>query len=160
MNQPTKIATCLWYDNQGEEAAKLYTSLVPNSAITACYRSDPETPPLIVEFNLDGVPYQALNGGPHFKHSEAASIVVYTEDQQETDRLWRALIADGGSEGRCAWLKDRFGLSWQIVPRRFVELASSPDRAAAGRVMRAMQGMNKLDIAALEAAFNEEIDNA
>jgi predicted 3-demethylubiquinone-9 3-methyltransferase (glyoxalase superfamily) len=106
----------------------------------------------MVEFTLAGTPYQALNGGPHFTLDEAASISVSTEDQAETDRLWAALIADGGAESQCGWLKDRFGLSWQIVPTRLGELMQDPDPEKAGRVQQAMLGMRKLDIAALEAA--------
>lgn len=154
MANTRKIATCLWYDGTAEEAATLYTSLIPGSQITDRFRPEPDGPPLIVEFTLAGVPYQALNGGPQFAHSEAASIVVLTDDQAETDHLWEALIADGGSESRCGWLKDRFGVSWQIVPRGLIELLSAPDRAAAERAMGAMLQMRKLDIAALEAAFH------
>jgi predicted 3-demethylubiquinone-9 3-methyltransferase (glyoxalase superfamily) len=153
-NEAQKISTCLWFDDAAEEAATLYTSLIPDSAITSSFSPDPQQPPLLVEFTLAGVPYQGLNGGPQFPQSEAVSIVVHTEDQVETDRLWDALLANGGSESQCGWLKDRFGLSWQIVPRRFMELLSDPDRVAAGRAMAAMMQMRKLDIAALEAAFN------
>ena len=154
-----KISTCLWFDNAAEDAATLYTGLIPNSDITGTYSGDSDKP-LVVEFTLDGVPYQALNGGPHFTHSEAASIVVVTDDQQETDRMWNALVANGGSESQCGWLKDRYGLSWQIVPRRYIELSTSDNRIGAGRVMEAMLTMKKLDIAALEAAFYREEDNA
>lgn len=153
MNERPKVATCLWFDNSAEEAARLYTSLLPDSAITDTFRPDPSGPPLVVAFSLAGTPYQALNGGPVFPQTEAASIVVLTEDAAETDRLWAALTADGGIESQCGWLKDRFGVSWQIVPRRFLEMTGSEDRAAAGRVMQAMQAMRKLDIVALEAAF-------
>lgn len=156
MSYSGKIATCLWFDCVAEEAAALYTDLIPNSEIGGVFPSDPEGPPLVVAFSLDGVPYQALNGGPQFKHSEAASIVVLTDDQQETDRLWEGLIADGGCESQCGWLKDRFGLSWQIVPRRFIELSSTDDKAAAGRVVEAMLKMKKLDIVLLEKAFRGE----
>jgi predicted 3-demethylubiquinone-9 3-methyltransferase (glyoxalase superfamily) len=151
-----KVRTCLWFDRVGEDAAKLYVSLIPGSGIESVFRPDPDGPPLIVEFNLGGTPYQALNGGPHFKHSEAASISVTTTDQAETDRLWEALIADGGSESQCGWLKDRFGLSWQIVPEALPRLLSSPDRAAAERAMQAMLAMRKIDIAAIEAAYETE----
>ena len=153
MSQSSKVATCLWYDGVAEDAATFYTSLIPDSGITGRFRPDPEAPPLLVEFTLAGVPYQALNGGPHFTLSEAASIVVLTDDQAETDRLWEALTADGGSESQCGWLRDRYGLSWQICPRRYIELATDPDREAAGRATQAMLKMRKMDIAALEAAF-------
>lgn len=156
MSDSQKVSTCLWFDGNGEEAAAFYTSLIPDSTITDVFRPEPDGAPLIVEFTLAGVPYQALNGGPQFRHSEAASIVVLTDDQAETDRLWEALVADGGSESQCGWLKDRFGLSWQIVPRRFIQLVSAPDGAAAGRTMQAMMQMKKLDIAALEAAAKGE----
>ena len=118
----SNIATCLWFDGQAEEAASLYISLIPNSEITSINRPDPEGPALVVEFTLDGIPFQALNGGPQFKFTEAISISVSTPDQEETDRLWSGLISDGGAEGQCAWLKDRFGLSWQIVPEALPRL--------------------------------------
>ena len=147
-----RISTCLWYDGVAEEAAKFYTSLVENSAITRVMRPDPDGPPLLVVFTLAGVPYQALNGGPHFKLSEAASIVIVTRDQAETDRFWTALLADGGSPSQCGWCKDRYGLSWQVVPARLLELLNSPDREVAQRVTHAMLKMVKLELAPLEAA--------
>lgn len=152
MNGEAKVRTCLWFDRNGEEAARLYVSLLPDSWIESTFSPDPSKPPLIIDFLLCGTPYQALNGGPMFQHSEAASISVLTDDQAETDRLWLALTADGGSEVQCGWLKDRFGVSWQIAPRRLVELLTDPDPARAGRVMQAMLQMVKIDIAALEAA--------
>lgn len=148
-----KVRTCLWFDGQAEEAANFYVSLLPNSAVEGVFRPQPNGPALVLNFSLCGTPYQALNGGPQFKHSEAASISVTTEDQEETDRLWHALIADGGSESRCGWLKDRWGLSWQIVPKALPRLLSDPDRKAADRAMQAMMTMGKIDIAALKAAF-------
>ncbi len=147
MNPQSTVSVCLWYDGDAEAAAQLYTSLIPNSAITS-------VSPLMVTFTLDGVPFQGLNGGPYFKPTEAASIVVSTKDQAETDRLWEALIADGGAASQCAWLKDRFGVSWQIVPQRLPQLLSDPDRQAAERVMQAMLQMSKIEIDILEAAFN------
>ncbi len=147
------ISTCLWFESDGLAAAEFYTSIIPDSAITGRFPSDAE-PPLIVEFVLDGVPYQILNGGPHFKLNEAASIVISTEDQEETDKLWQQLT-EGGEESRCGWLKDRFGLSWQLVPKRLIELLNSTDKQAAQRVQEAMMEMHKIDIAALEAAYNE-----
>jgi predicted 3-demethylubiquinone-9 3-methyltransferase (glyoxalase superfamily) len=146
MTISSAVAVCLWYDGNAEEAARLYTSLIPNSKITS-------VSPVMVTFTLDGVPFQALNGGPQFKPTEAASIVVTTKDQEETDFLWGALTADGGEEGQCAWLKDRFGVSWQIVPHILPKLLGSPDRQAAERAMQAMLQMKKIDIAALESAF-------
>lgn len=147
-----KVRTCLWFNRDGEEAARFYVSLLPNSGIEDRLRPEPDKPPLIVNFTLAGAPYQALNGGPQFTFSEAASISVMTGDQAETDRLWTALIADGGSESQCGWLRDRFGLSWQIVPDCLPRLLSDTDTAAAGRVTQALLRMRKIDIAALEAA--------
>ena len=149
MSPSSTVAVCLWFDGTAEAAARLYTSLIPRSEITS-------SSPIMVTFTLDGVPFQGLNGGPKFPPTEAASIVIRTQDQAETDRLWSALIADGGAESRCAWLKDRFGVSWQIVPAALPKLLGAPDRAAADRAMRAMLSMSKIDIAALEAAFNGE----
>ena len=148
-----KVSTCLWFDGAGEEAAKLYVSLIPGSELISAFRPNPEGPPLVVDFVLGGVPYQALNGGPQFHHSEAASIVVHTDDQAETDKLWHGLIAGGGSESMCGWLRDRFGLSWQIVPRAMIKALTGPDKAGAARAMDAMMKMNKIDIATIEAAY-------
>ncbi len=156
MSNTSKVSTCLWFDGNAEEAAAFYTSLIPGSSIASIVRLAPEGPALIVLFTLGGAPFQALNGGPHYKFSEAVSISVATEDQEETDRLWTALIADGGSESQCAWLKDRFGLSWQIVPKALPRLIGSSDRVAAQRAMEAMMPMRKIDIATLEAAYRGE----
>ncbi len=147
MNMSSAVSVCLWYDGNAEEAARLYTSLIPNSEINS-------TSPVMVTFTLDGVPFQALNGGPKFKPTEAASLVISTKDQEDTDRLWSALTADGGSEGRCGWLKDRFGVSWQIVPQILPKLVGATDRQAADRALQAMLKMSKIDIKALDAAFN------
>jgi predicted 3-demethylubiquinone-9 3-methyltransferase (glyoxalase superfamily) len=146
----SKVSTCFWFNGNGAEAAQFYTSLIPNSSI----KTDLTTTeaPLIVEFTLDGVPYQALNGGPNFQFNEAASIVVETEDQAETDRLWQALTADGGQESMCGWLKDKFGLSWQIVPRPVIKLLNSDDKAKAERAMNALLTMKRLVIADIEKA--------
>jgi len=155
-----KVYTCLWFDGQAEEAAKLYTSLIPNSAMGTVSRapadnpSGPEGMALTVDFTLDGVPYQGLNGGPDFKFNEAASIVVLTDNQAETDRLWDALIAGGGEPSNCGWLKDRFGMSWQIVPRRLIELLGDPEPDRTRRAMQSMLEMHKIEIAQLEAAAN------
>lgn len=154
MSTNPKVAVCLWFDGQAEEAAAFYTSLISGSEIQHVSRPAADQPAVIVAFTLGGVPFQALNGGPQYKHSEAASIVVTTQDQAETDWLWDALTADGGSEGRCAWLKDRFGISWQIVPAALHEYIGAPDREAAARAVQAMLGMNKIIISELEAAFN------
>jgi len=150
-----KVRTCLWFDGDGHEAAAFYVSLLPDSAIESEFRPNPDGPPLVVDFNLCGAPYQVLNGGPEFKHSEAASISVVTQDQEETDRLWDALT-ESGSEVQCGWLKDRFGLSWQIVPEALPRLLQQDDGAASQRVMQAMLKMVKIDIAGLEAASRGE----
>lgn len=150
-----KVKTCFWFDHQALDAAEFYVSLIADSRIEhiSLYPDQPDMAEagkvLTVEFTLAGTPCQALNGGPHFTLSEAASISVTTDDQAETDRLWAALIADGGRESQCGWLKDRFGMSWQIVPRRASELMSGPQ---AGKVWPALMKMSKIDIAALEAA--------
>lgn len=143
-----KIATCFWYDDKAQQAAEFYVSLLPDSRIDNLVHG-PDSKVLMVEFTLAGTPYQALNGGPHFTLSEAASISVLTEDQEETDRLWEALTKDGGAESQCGWLKDRFGLSWQIVPRRATQLLAGPD---ATKVFPALMEMRKIDLATLEAA--------
>ena len=157
-----KITPCLWFDGQAEEAANFYVSLLPDSRIDkvvrapADYPSGSEGDVLLVDFTLAGRQYSGLNGGPEFKFTEAVSFVVHCEDQAEVDRLWDALTADGGQEVQCSWLKDRFGLSWQIVPERMFEMLSSPDRDAAGRAFQAMMTMVKLDLAELERAFAGE----
>jgi predicted 3-demethylubiquinone-9 3-methyltransferase (glyoxalase superfamily) len=151
-----EMTTCLWFDNQAEEAAALYVSIFPNSTITDVVRYGPDEPGeegsvLTVSFNLDGKNFVGLNGGPQFTFSEAISIQVHVDTQQEVDQYWNALV-DGGEESVCGWLKDRYGLSWQIVPNVLLAHVSGPDRAAASRVTQAMFGMRKLDVAALEKA--------
>jgi predicted 3-demethylubiquinone-9 3-methyltransferase (glyoxalase superfamily) len=147
-----KVRTCLWFEKDGLAAARFYTGLVPGSALET---DAPEgSDPIVVAFSLGGVPYQILNGGPHHRLTAAASIVVTTRDQPETDRMWDALTADGGAPGRCGWLTDRWGVSWQIVPEALPRLLGAPERAAAGRAQAAMMEMNKIDIAALVAAFD------
>ena len=160
MSEKPKVRTCLWFEANGEEAARFYVSLLPDSHLETPSGSRGEGPPLVVKFTLAGAPYMILNGGPHYKLSPAASIAVSTGDQEETDRLWDALIADGGEEGRCAWLIDRFGVSWQIVPEALPRLMGAGDEAAAGRVREAMMAMKKIDIAGLEAAFRGEAESA
>jgi predicted 3-demethylubiquinone-9 3-methyltransferase (glyoxalase superfamily) len=154
-----KVYTCLWFDGgQAEEAARLYTSLIPNSSVDKVSHAPADTPSgplgmvLTVDFTLGGVPYQGLNGGPDFRFNEAASIAVICEDQAETDRLWDALLAGGGEPGPCGWLKDRFGLSWQIIPRRLQQLLGDPDPDRARRAMEAMLKMGKIEVAELERA--------
>ena len=153
MEFTAKVRTCLWFDGRGEEAAEFYVSLLPDSAIDAVYRPNPGAPALVVEFTLAGAPYMVLNGGPQYRHTPAASISVLTKGQEETDRLWAALTADGGQASRCGWLVDRFGVSWQIVPEALVRMLNAEDREAAGRAQSAMMEMRKLDVAAVEAAF-------
>ncbi|MEK4034206.1 VOC family protein [Methylocystis sp. IM3] len=148
-----KVRTCLAFRDQAEEAARFYVSLLPGSELETVFRPNPGEPALTALFTLAGTPYQALNMGDYVTLNDAVSISVMTKDQEETDRLWAALLADGGAENRCGWLKDRFGLSWQIVPEVLPRLLTAEDRAAAGRAMQAMLGMVKLDIAGLEAAF-------
>ena len=154
MNHKTKLRTCLWFDNEGEEAADFYVSLLPDSRIEKVYRPDPDGAALVVEFTLAGAPYMVLNGGPHYKLNPAVSISVLTKDQEETDELWAALTADGGSPSQCGWLIDKYGLSWQIVPEALPRFLSSDDKAAAQRAHNAMMKMGKIDIAALESAFD------
>jgi predicted 3-demethylubiquinone-9 3-methyltransferase (glyoxalase superfamily) len=150
--QTGRVSTCLWYDSDAEEAARFYTSLLENSRIRAIGRQ-PDGRVLVVDFELDGVPFQALNGGPVYQLNEACSISVSCDDQAEIDRLWAALLAGGGEESRCGWLKDRFGLSWQIVPRALATMMTDPDPARVARVVEAFMPMIKLDLAVLEAAY-------
>ena len=150
------ITPCLWFDTEGEDAARFYTSVFPNSKITnvAYYGSAgprPEGTVMTVDFELDGQPYVALNGGPDFTFSEAISFQVSCESQEEVDFYWNAL-GEGGEHGPCGWLKDRFGLSWQIVPKRLMELLGDPDREKSQRVMAAMLEMRKIEIDELERA--------
>jgi predicted 3-demethylubiquinone-9 3-methyltransferase (glyoxalase superfamily) len=153
-----KITPCLWFDGNAEEAANFYVTLLPDSRVDEVVRSPTDYPAgkagdvLTVDFTLAGQRFVGLNGGPEFKFTEAVSFQIHTDDQAETDRLWDALIADGGKPVQCSWLTDRFGLSWQIVPKRLTELIADPDRAKAKRAMEAMMGMVKIDIAALERA--------
>ena len=153
MNEIPKVRTCLWFNGVAEEAAEFYVSLLPGSSIETASRADPTKPALVVELSLKGTPYMFLNGGPQYQLTPAASIVIRTVDQAETDRLWDALVAEGGEEGMCAWLTDRFGVSWQIVPDALLGMMGSEDREAAGRATDAMLQMKKIDISTLEAAF-------
>jgi predicted 3-demethylubiquinone-9 3-methyltransferase (glyoxalase superfamily) len=154
-----KLTPCLWFDTQGEEAATFYTSVFPNSRITEVARYGEAGPRpagtvMTVSFELDGKPFLALNGGPEFSFSEAISFQVDCNSQDEVDHYWSSL-SEGGQEGPCGWLKDRFGLSWQIVPSRLPELLSDADREKAQRVMAAMLKMGKIEIAELELAAAE-----
>jgi predicted 3-demethylubiquinone-9 3-methyltransferase (glyoxalase superfamily) len=152
----SKVTPFLWFDGQAEEAAAFYVSLVPGSRITSVTRHGaggpgPKGIAMTVTFELDGRPFIALNGGPHFKFNEAISFSVNCESQEEVDRYWAALT-EGGEEGRCGWCKDRFGLSWQVTPVALGKMLSDPDPARSKRVMEAMLGMKKIDIAALRRA--------
>ncbi len=150
-----KVTTCFWFDSQAEEAAKLYTSLFDDSRITATSRQ-PDGRALMVELELAGTAFQLLNGGPSFPLSEACSLSVACDSQAEIDRLWSALVADGGAESQCGWLEDRFGLSWQIVPRALATMMTDPDPARVARVVAAFMPMKKLELAKLESAYRGE----
>ncbi|MCR9143628.1 MAG: VOC family protein [bacterium] len=152
MQFKSKVRTCLWFAKGGQAAAEFYVSLVPESAIDAVYEHGQADDPMIVEFTLAGAPMMILTAGPHHELTPAASISVLTKDQSETDRLWSALLADGGEAGMCGWLKDRYGVSWQIIPEALPLLLADPDRDAAARAQEAMMQMNKIEIAELEAA--------
>ena len=155
-----RIATCLWFDKNAEEAANFYATTFPDSRVGKVMRAPGDFPSgkqgdaLTVELTVLGQAFVGLNGGPEFHFTEAVSFMVYTDDQDETDRYWNAIVSNGGSESACGWCKDRFGLSWQIVPRRLMELMTSPDREVAKRAFDAMMQMKKIDIAALEAAVD------
>ena len=152
-----KIGPCLWFDGQAEEAARFYVSVFPNSRVLGITRYQEGMPRpagsvLTVNFILDGEEFVALNGGPHFKFSPAISFIAHCQDQGEVDDLWRKL-SDGGEEGQCGWVTDRYGVSWQVVPDPFLELLGSTDKAATQRALAAMMKMNKLDLAALLRAY-------
>ena len=153
-----KITPCLWFDGNAEEAANFYTTLLPDSRIRKVMRSPADNPSmreggvLTVEFTLAGQDFMGLNGGPQFKFNEAVSFSIDCEDKAEVDRLWEALTADGGKPVACGWLQDRFGLSWQIIPRALPELLADPDPDRARRAMQAMLDMVKIDVAALRKA--------
>ena len=153
-----KNTICLWYDGTAEDAAHFYAETFPDSAVGAVHRAPNDYPDgkkgnvLVVEFTVAGIPCIGLNGGPQFKHSEAFSFQIATDDQAETDRLWKAIVGNGGEESACGWCKDKWGLSWQITPRALTTWMADPDRAAAKRVFDAMMTMKKIDIAKLEAA--------
>jgi len=157
-----KVTPCLWFDGTAEEAARFYTKLIPNSRIVDVQRSPSDTPSgpagmvLTVEFELDGRSYIGLNGGPDFTFNEAISLQIECNDQAEVDRYWDGLLADGGEPSVCGWLRDKYGLSWQVTPKRLLEMYTSPDREAARRAMEQMLTMVKLDIEPLERAFAGE----
>ena len=153
-----KNTLCLWFDGTAVEAANFYAATFPDSAVGQVFRAPTDYPAgkqgdvLTVAFIVVGIPCIGLNGGPQFKHSEAFSFQIATDDQAETDRLWNAIVHNGGQASECGWCKDRWGLSWQITPRVLIEGISDPDPKVAQRVFGAMMGMGKIDIAAIEAA--------
>ncbi|KQZ34677.1 VOC family protein [Duganella sp. Root1480D1] len=154
----SKNTVCLWYDGDALDAATFYAKTFPDSAVGAINRAPGDYPDgkqgdvLVVEFTVAGIPCIGLNGGPLFKHSEAFSFQIATDDQTETDRLWNAIVSNGGQESECGWCKDRWGLSWQITPRVLMEAISDPDPKAAKRAFDAMMDMKKIDIAKIEKA--------
>ena len=156
---PHKNTICLWYNGTALDAAQFYAATFPNSAVHAVHRAPGDYPAgkegdvLTVEFSVAGIPCLGLNGGPAFSHSEAFSFQIATDDQAETDRLWNAIVNNGGQESACGWCKDRWGLSWQITPRILVEAISHADPAVAQRAFAAMMTMHKIDIATIEAAM-------
>lgn len=161
--KPHRTATarntiCLWYDGGALEAARFYAATFPDSAVGAIFHAPSDYPSgkqgdvLTVAFTVAGIPCIGLNGGPTFPHSEAFSFQIATDDQAETDRLWNAIVGNGGQESACGWCKDRWGLNWQITPRVLTEGIADPDPAVARRVFEAMMTMRKIDIATIEAA--------
>ena len=159
MTKIAKNTICLWFDHEAEEAAKFYAQTFPNSAVNAVHHAPGDNPSgkqgdvLTVEFTVLGVACLGLNGGPAFKHNEAFSFQVATEDQEETDRYWNAIVGNGGQVSDCGWCKDKWGISWQITPVALTKAYTSPDRTAAKRAFDAMMTMQKIEIAAIEAAF-------
>ena len=156
-----KNTICLWYDKDAEAAARFYAATFPDSAVGAIHRAPSDTPTtktddvLVVEFTVAGVPCIGLNGGLAFKHNEAFSFQIATDDQAETDRYWNAIVGNGGQESMCGWCKDKWGVSWQITPRILAEAMASAEPARAKRIFEAMMTMKKIDVAALEAAAGE-----
>ena len=153
-----KNTICLWFDKDAQEAARFYAATFPDSKVTSVHHAPSDYPGgkkgdvLTVEFTVLGIPCLGLNGGSTFKHSEAFSFQVATDNQEETDRYWNAIVGNGGKESQCGWCKDRWGLSWQITPRALLEATTDSDRAAAKRAFAAMMKMKKIDIATIEAA--------
>ena len=157
-----KNTICLWYDKDAEAAARFYAETFPDSAVSSVHRAPSDFPSgkkgdvLTVEFTVLGMRFLGLNGGPMFKFDEAVSFQVYTDDQEETDRYWNAIVGNGGAESACGWCKDKWGLSWQITPRALMKAMTNPDKAAAKRGMEAMMTMRKIDIAKIEKAVAGE----
>jgi 2-polyprenyl-6-hydroxyphenyl methylase/3-demethylubiquinone-9 3-methyltransferase len=156
------MTTCLWFDGTAEEAAAFYVTLLPDSHVDTVQRAPSDNPStsegavLVVAFTLAGQSFIGLNGGPMFKHSEAVSFQIHTDDQAHTDRLWDQIVANGGQESMCGWCKDRWGISWQITPKRLTQLVADPDPEVARRAFQSMMTMRKIDIATLEAAVAEQ----
>ena len=154
----SKNTICLWFDRDAEDAARFYAKTFPDSAVGKVYRAPGDYPSgkqgdvLTVDFTVCGIPCMGINGGPTFKQTEAFSFQIATDDQAETDRLWNAIVGNGGQESACGWCKDKWGLSWQITPRALIDAISDPDPAAAKRAFDAMMTMEKIDIATIEAA--------
>ena len=163
MKEKIRIASCLWFNKNAEEAARFYAATFPDSRVDAVHKSPVDYPGgkagdvLTVDFTVLGQRFVGLNGGPAFSFDEAVSFQVFTDTQEETDRYWNAIVGAGGQESACSWCKDRFGLSWQIVPRILIEAINDPDTAAAKRSMEAMMKMKKIDIATIEAARANEV---
>jgi predicted 3-demethylubiquinone-9 3-methyltransferase (glyoxalase superfamily) len=156
MAQP--IAPCLWFDNNAEEAVDFYVSVFEDSKVEYVGRfthegAAPDAPVMYIDFQINGQPFQAVNGGPLFSFTEAISFAIECADQEEVDYYWNALTANGGEPSECGWLKDKYGVSWQVTPRMLAEALRDPDREAAGRVLRRMLQMQKLDVAELQAAY-------
>jgi predicted 3-demethylubiquinone-9 3-methyltransferase (glyoxalase superfamily) len=151
MTEHLSVTTCLWFENKGIEAARFYVSLIPDSRLLTDVANGEI--PMLVNFELGGVPYCILNGGPNYKLNPACSIAVTTQSQAETDRIWDALVSDGGEAGHCGWLVDRWGVSWQVFPAALSTMLGASDRDAAGRAREAMMGMSKIDIEKMQAAF-------
>ena len=153
-----KLTNCVWYDGTAEDAATFYAATFPDSAVGAVHHAPTDFPDgktgdvLTVEFTVCGMPFVGLNGGPMFPQTEAVSFMVLTEDQAETDRLWNAVVGNGGAESMCGWCKDKWGVNWQITPRALLAATTNPDKAAAKRGMEAMMTMRKIDIATIEKA--------
>jgi 2-polyprenyl-6-hydroxyphenyl methylase/3-demethylubiquinone-9 3-methyltransferase len=158
MSKPAKNVVCLWYDGDAEDAARFYAETFPDSSVGAVNRAPGDFPSgqkgdmLTVDFTVMGIPCIGLNGGPEFTHNEAFSFQVTTDNQEETDRYWNAIVGNGGEESMCGWCKDKWGLSWQITPLALTQATTDPDRAAAKRAFDAMMQMKKIDIATIEAA--------
>jgi 2-polyprenyl-6-hydroxyphenyl methylase/3-demethylubiquinone-9 3-methyltransferase len=163
MTDKIKIAPCLWFNKNAEEAARFYAATFPDSRVDAVHRSPVDYPNgkagdvLTVDFTVLGQHFVGLNGGPEFTFDEAISFQIFTDTQEETDRYWNAIVGGGGQENVCGWCKDKFGLSWQIAPHALIEAINDSDTAAAGRAMEAMMTMKKIDIATIKAAHAGEV---